>query len=34
MGKVYNKEGKLIQVGNWKNDEFYGNIEENQNLNI
>ena len=34
MGKVYNKEGILIQVGNWNNDEFYGNIEENQNLKI
>ena len=26
-GKLYNKEGKLIQNGNWLNDKFLGNVK-------
>ena len=32
-GKILNKEGKIIQAGNWKNDKFCGNIK-NKNLNM
>ena len=26
-GKLYNKDGKLIQAGIWKNDKYCGNIK-------
>ena len=27
VGKLYNKDGKLIQTGIWKNDKFFGSAK-------